>query len=50
MINKIFESKKNKVSGYSGMLHAKEFHGVYRPTMTFLAVKCRWPTLDGLGM
>jgi hypothetical protein len=47
---KMFATKKNKVSGHSGMLHAKEVHGVYRPTVIFLTVKCRWPTLDELGM
>ena len=32
------------------MLHAKEFYGVYRPTVIFLTVKCRWPTSNELGM
>jgi hypothetical protein len=50
MIRKMFEAKKNKVSGQSGMLHAKEFRGVYRPTVIILTVKYRWPTSDELGM
>jgi len=32
------------------MLHAKGIHGVYRPTVIFLAVKCWWPTSNELGM